>query len=115
MMEPKEEQYYVCMGALSTTVYATNIDDGIILAKARALEKGYIRPKTISVKLADGKMIYYCGGCHLVPVERENGVCKNCPPELALENGNQKSELYNAPLTPDESRLTNKKYLPDRP
>ena len=115
MIEQKEEEYYVCVGALSTTVYATNIDDGIILAKARAIEKGYINPKTISVKLSDGTMIYYCGGCHLVPVGGENRVCKNCPPELALENGNEKSELFNAPLTPEEATLTNKKYLPQRP
>ena len=77
-MNEKMEQYFICEGALTTTVCATNIEDGIILAKARALEKGYIRPKTVSVKLTDCTVVYYCADCGSVPVEQKGNNCGKC-------------------------------------
>jgi hypothetical protein len=35
---------------LSTTVLAENIEDAIVLAKARAIEKGCVKPKKYWVK-----------------------------------------------------------------
>ena len=71
-------------------VRATNTDDAIIVAKSNAIQKGYARPKLVSVKFFDGSINYYCRVCGVERVETKSAVCNKCPQEPSYAGDKKK-------------------------
>lgn len=80
-MEGKEESYTVSFRCgYRIKVTATNMDDGIILAKASAIKQNHERPHLSTVTLSNGVIIYYCSVCGINAINHTAGEkeCYNC-------------------------------------
>lgn len=71
-------------------VRATNTEDAIIVAKSYAIQKGYAKPKLVSMKFSDGAIQYFCRTCGLEQVKIKEGICTKCTQEqdCATTEGN---------------------------
>lgn len=76
-----KDEYYISFRSYGIMVRATNTEDAIIVAKSNAIQKGYARPKLVSVKFSDGSINYYCRACGLEQVKIKDSVCGKCPQE----------------------------------
>lgn len=81
----EQDEYYICVGALTTLVRATDTQDSVILAKARALGKGYVKPRLVSINFADGSTKYFCHVFRVEEVTIKESICEKCPQELSTK------------------------------
>lgn len=99
-----KDEYYISFRSYGTMVRATNTDDAIIVAKSNAIQKGYTRPKLVSVKFFDGFTNYYCRLCGLEQVKIKGSVCGKCQKELGFTGGKENNDLKPKPTVPQNNR-----------
>ncbi len=76
------DEYYISFRSYGIMVRATNTEDAIIVAKSYAIQKGYGKPKLVSVKFFDGAINYYCRVCGLKQVPLKENICDKCIQQL---------------------------------
>ncbi len=97
-------EYFICVGALSILVRATNTDDAIIVAKSYAIQKGYARPKLVSIKFPEGTIQYFCRVCGVEQVTIKESICEMCPQELGYADATENNVVQSKPIAPQNSR-----------
>ena len=81
-------------------VRATNTEDAIIVAKSYAIQKGYTKPKLVSIKFSDGTVQYFCCVCEANQVPITGGICGKCTQELKYAATKQSSANERKPHQP---------------
>jgi hypothetical protein len=85
------DEYYISFRSYGIMVRATNTEDAIIVAKSYAIQKGYAKPKLISVKFFDGSINYYCRVCEVKRVPIKGNICNKCTQEPDYETTKENS------------------------
>lgn len=94
------DEYYISFRSYGIMVRATNMDDAVIVAKSYAIQKGYPKPKLVSIKFSDGAIQYFCCICGLNQVPLKESICKKCTQELACTTTKANSAEERKPHQP---------------
>jgi len=88
------DEYYISFRSYGIMVRATNTEDAIIVAKSYAIQKGYAKPKLVSIKFFDGVVQYFCCVCGANQVPVKESICDKCTQELeyGATKGNSANE-----------------------
>ncbi len=109
-----KDEYFISFHSYGTMVRATNTDDAIIVAKSNAIQKGYAKPKLVSINFADGSSKYFCRVCGVEEVTIKESICEKCPQELGNKAGKGNSALSPKPTSPQNSHRNSAKPRPQK-